>query len=110
MRRFTWTILLTCGALLACDDEDSSAEPATQTCAERTPEFIARCPPGSDPSVTSTSVTTCETGELTDEDGAVTGICEVIETCVLACNFVSPCECGIESATSDGIVCRQCEG
>ena len=71
--------------------------------------LTAQCPPGSLPIVDETRTAGCEGSvEITDDSGAVTGICGAAESCTFICNFSDPCRCGIERITADGVFCAEC--
>lgn len=110
MKRIWWII-----AVLGCDDGNQQpplVEPGEveRTCAERADELRAQCPPGSDPVVGPAAMADCQGagGELTDPDGAVRGICEAADSCVVLCNFRDPCACGIDRITDEGVFCAEC--
>lgn len=68
--------------------------------------LAAQCPPGSNPTVL---VSGCVEGaEFTDADGQTTGFCARQGECLFACNFESPCRCGIDRITVEGVFCTDC--
>lgn len=103
-------------ALIGCDADDPSLTGAVdrgvveRTCMERAVELRAQCPPGSDPNVSVAATAQCQGAarELTDPDGAVRGICESSDGCLVVCNFLDPCACGIDRITAEGVFCAEC--
>lgn len=88
-------------------------------------DLIAQCPPGSDPKLEAMAVSMCEgSGEFSaggsDTDatpgpgtevlpsGHVEGVCRGSGECKVYCQFVIPCECGIETITRDELRCKDC--
>lgn len=71
--------------------------------------LVAQCPPGSLPIVDEAQTQACDgTGELTNDSGAVTGVCRAAESCQFICNFSDPCRCGIDRITAEGVFCAEC--
>lgn len=88
-------------------EKTADAGPVQQTCVERTAELIAQCPPGSQPEVVAAGTAECA-GQVIDAAGAVAGICEADDGCILFCNFSNPCTCGLDRVTTEGVFCAPC--
>ncbi len=74
--------------------------------------LVAQCPPGSNPILGATADSLCEAaaqGDLMNAEGAISGRCYGEQSCRVACQFSSPCRCGVASVTSDGVVCVDCD-
>ncbi len=75
-------------------------------------DLLAQCPPGSNPLLGATADSVCVAsvqGDLVNGEGAVSGRCFGQAGCQVACQFSSPCRCGVESVTRDGVVCVNCQ-
>lgn len=71
--------------------------------------LAAQCPPGSLPIVDEAQTRSCERdAEITDDSGAITGVCRAREACTFICNFSDPCRCGIDRITNEGVFCAEC--
>lgn len=71
--------------------------------------LAAQCPPGSLPIVDEALVEACDGAlEVTDDSGAVTGVCRAQASCQFICNFSDPCRCGVDRVTADGVFCAEC--
>lgn len=99
------TALLT---LAACSDP--SGQDNAGACASST--LVAQCPPGSNPILGATADSLCEAsaqGDLVNAQGAVSGRCYGEQTCQVACQFASPCQCGVDRVTQEGVFCIDCD-
>ena len=110
-------ILITLALLAAsCGDPGGSGGSTPESIAARckASELADQCPLGSRPVVEASVVERCDGSadvELSDGEGAVTGVCRREGQCLLVCNFTDPCRCGVDRITaSDGVVCASCEG
>lgn len=93
----------------ACDDADDGPGGAA-SCEDAA--LIAQCPPGSNPQLGSIAEAMCSGAAgaiLSDETGAATGNCVGTSQCQVACQWASPCLCGVASVTREGIQCQPCD-
>jgi hypothetical protein len=112
-------LLLLSLVLWGCETSDDPADPGGAGGAPQ-PEppvgsvcdvdvLVAQCPPGSLPIVEESQTRSCQGGaEITDDSGAVTGICRAAESCTFICNFSDPCRCGVDRITNEGVFCAKC--
>ncbi len=113
MKRLAAAIVL---LLSACSTNTNSTpqEPDELTTACITSELINQCPPGSSPTLEASIVSSCEGQaniQVSNDEGAVTGLCQRSGQCLLVCNFADPCTCGVESITqTQGVTCTDCAG
>ncbi len=69
------------------------------------------CPAGSVPRLDATSVAQCggtasgSFSQIVGADGAVSGACAASGECTFACVFETPCRCGVDTISADGVVC-----
>lgn len=106
---FRILVLATCLAP-ACDDADDG--PGASASCEDDQVLIAQCPPGSNPQLGSVAESMCSGAAgtiISDGQGAATGNCVGTSACVVACQWASPCLCGVASVTVDGIQCQPCD-
>ncbi|MCA9528418.1 MAG: hypothetical protein KC549_19170 [Myxococcales bacterium] len=115
MGRARWAVWLGV-ALIGCDDGGAGA-PADGADAGvggcNLPALVAQCPLGTSPAAGEQAEARCAeaVGGLTrDGQDAVSGQCQGAEGCRVLCQFAVPCACGVESVTSDGVICASCEG
>jgi hypothetical protein len=112
MQRFIRVLLFSSFApgLMACGDGTAATEAAT-ACAQST--LIAQCPPGSDPRLDAEAISMCEASgdaDFVQQNGSFTGKCEGEGECRVLCQFVVPCECGVDRVTEEGVFCTDCSG
>lgn len=108
MRHALWGLLWVAAAI-GCDGAKEGTKAAEQ-CAED--DLIAQCPPGSDPRLDAASTAQCEGSgslDLIEQNGSFTAACAGEGSCVVLCQFVDPCECGVLIITSDELRCKSCE-
>ena len=105
------TLLAACALLAsACKGPGTEAANVGESCAES--DLIAQCPPGSNPILGATAESMCEASasiDVTTESGSVSGRCFGSGTCRVVCQFASPCKCGVDSVTHDGVFCTPCD-
>lgn len=111
-------LALLVAALLACGaaEEESGGGKgggggAGGLAAQCTQDALAgQCPPGSHPFVSAGPTSRCGTGsgDIVAPDGTVLGICKGTNDCIVECNFVNPCRCGVDRITTEGVFCRSC--
>ncbi len=95
----------------ACEGPGEEAAGVGEACAES--DLISQCPPGSNPILGATAESMCSASasiDLTTESGSVSGRCFGQGTCRVVCQFSSPCLCGVDSVTQDGVFCTSCDG
>lgn len=96
-------------SMLACGSDDGGD--IKDACDQST--LIAQCPPASNPILGSQAEGQCQgavDGVVSDLEGRATGSCNSNASCRLYCQFSSPCLCGVESVTKDGVKCATCNG
>lgn len=73
--------------------------------------LAAQCPPSSRPLFGEDAAARCRQA-LEGGDGYETGLdagfCGGEGTCIFACNFDNPCDCGVERVTGEGVFCVDC--
>lgn len=75
--------------------------------------LVAQCPPGSSPDLSAAATSACEgriDALLSGAGGSVHAACRGEGECLVVCNFDSPCACGVERITHEGIFCVDCQG
>jgi len=73
--------------------------------------LAAQCPPGSTPLLGEAAASRCRLASESVggyESGFDAGVCQGQGSCVVACNFDNPCECGVERVTNEGVFCIDC--
>ena len=98
-------------ALTGCKAPGEEASAVGEACVES--ELIAQCPPGSNPLLGATASSMCMVDgevDLVENTGSVTGRCYGEGSCHVACQFATPCPCGVDSVTRDGVFCTSCVG
>lgn len=103
-------ITIAAGAFSGCDDADDG--PGGAASCEDDQTLIAQCPPGSNPQLGSVAESMCAGAAgtiISDGQGAATGNCVGTSACVVACQWASPCLCGVASVTDEGIQCQPCD-
>lgn len=105
-------------ALSGCGGDGDSAEsgaPGTSgvntgvECAES--DLIAQCPPGSSPDLSAEATSECEGRVdflLSGDGGAIEAACRGNGECLVVCQFDSPCQCGVDRITTEGVFCVDC--
>ena len=92
---------------IGCKDvsDGVNAINVAETCAES--ELVAQCPLGTMPEFKSAAASQCtdEQEQLTDEMGSVIGTCAGTGECSVLCVFASPCVCGVDRITTEGVFC-----
>lgn len=91
----------------ACDGGGGGGVAAA--CAEST--LIAQCPKGSSPILGTAADSICRSAagvDVTNAEGAVSARCLGESACRVVCQFASPCPCGVESITPEGVFCVDC--
>jgi hypothetical protein len=96
--------LFTC-LISACGTE---AIKVAEECIES--DLIAQCPPGTIPDFTASAASMCGVSgeievDLVSESGSVTGSCAGTGECRVICRFETPCECGVDRITEEGVFC-----
>lgn len=74
--------------------------------------LAAMCPPGSQPLTGPDAFDACQGRgdvQITNGDGAISGVCQGQGACLVVCNLQDPCTCGIERIDTQGIFCVPCE-
>lgn len=97
-------------SLAGCEDSPGT-EGAGAACAEA--DLVAQCPPGSSPLLGTAGEELCQGQagvDIVGGEGSVTGRCVGSGRCVVACQFASPCACGVAAVTREGVFCVPCEG
>lgn len=95
--------------LTACQGPGEEGAAVGATCVES--DLVAQCPPGSNPVLGAAAESSCTVDgelDLVNESGAVTGRCYGSGTCRVACRFSSPCPCGVDAVTREGVFCTDC--
>jgi hypothetical protein len=98
-------------ALAACQAPGEEATNVGQACVES--DLVEQCPPGSNPILGASAESMCEASasvDLTTQTGSVSGRCFGSGTCRVVCQFASPCACGVDEVTRDGVFCTDCSG
>lgn len=97
------------GAGAAAASPGTSGTQTGQSCVDS--DLIAQCPPGSQPDLSAAATSECE-GQtdflLSGDGGSVHGACRGTGECLVVCNFDSPCTCGVDRITTEGIFCTDC--
>ncbi len=104
--RLLLTLIAAALCPLACSEDGT--EVATE-CVKS--DLIAQCPPGSDPRLDAAAASKCEAAgdaNLITQDGSITGSCVGEGTCSVLCQFLVPCECGVDMITDQGVFCADC--
>ena len=102
-------LLIAALTVIGCDDADDGPG-GSASCEDAV--LIAQCPPGSNPQLGSVAEASCggAAGTISsDASGAATGNCVGSSQCVVACQWASPCLCGVASVTREGIDCQPCD-
>ena len=89
--------------LIGCGE---NATKTAEKCAES--DLIAQCPVGTLPDLTASATSMCDgsaEANLLNEEGAVTGSCQGTGDCRVVCRFETPCQCGVERITAEGVFC-----
>lgn len=84
----------------------TEATEGAEECAQS--DLIAQCPVGSNPRLDARATSQCEGKaqfDLIEENGEVTGSCSGTGDCVVVCDFVVPCNCGVETLTTETLQC-----
>lgn len=95
--------------LAACNGPGEEGAQVGSECVQN--DLVAQCPPGSNPILGASAESMCEASasvDLTTESGAVSGRCFGAGSCRVACQFASPCRCGVDAVTREGVFCTPC--
>ncbi|MCK6574652.1 hypothetical protein L6V77_26560 [Myxococcota bacterium] len=93
-----------------CQGPGEEAAGVGEACAES--DLVAQCPPGSNPILGASATSMCEASasvDLLTESGSVSGRCFGEGTCRVVCQFASPCRCGVDAVTREGVFCTPCD-
>jgi hypothetical protein len=102
--------LLALCLLTACQGPGEEAAGVGAACAQS--DLVSQCPPGSNPILGASAQSMCEASasvDLLTESGSVSGRCFGEGTCRVVCQFASPCRCGVDAVTREGVFCTPCD-
>jgi hypothetical protein len=111
--RATFSLVTSAIVALGLGSEGCSADEAAKTgeaCAQST--LIAQCPAGSNPILGASAQQSCAgkgDASLITESGSATGQCQGSGSCQVLCQFASPCTCGVDSVSKEGVICSKCK-
>ncbi len=95
--------------LIGCRGQEATQ--IAQTCAES--ELLSQCPPGTTAELTASATSQCDgsiDAQIIDVSGAITATCQGSGSCKVLCTFTSPCHCGVDRITEEGVFCvHPCE-
>lgn len=109
MTSLTKTLLGTALLLAAASCGGTDGTKTGEECVKS--DLIEQCPPGSDPRLDAEASSKCEgsaDGSLITEELSVTGSCAGTGSCQVLCQFVVPCDCGVDRIDDTGVYCESC--
>lgn len=104
-----WVLVVLAWVMAGCGDDDAGG---VGQCTEEA--LAAACPAGTTPMADDASKAQCQSksqyAPILGADGlSVTGVCSGGELrCQSLCGLSTPCECGVEAASAQGVTCAKC--
>ena len=107
-------VFVAAAMLISCGDEGAEAGVTAAECVDN--DLVAQCPPNTVPRLDADSAAECnESGSISVDsivgsgEGGVSSVCAGTGSCVVVCDLVSPCSCGVERISpEEGVVCSTC--
>jgi hypothetical protein len=118
--RNKWIFIFVCALLGGCALQGEGGEPEAVEAPVNNglpagcdaAALAAMCPPGSQPLTGREAFDACQGQggvQITDNTGAIAGVCAGQGACLVVCNLQDPCQCGVERIDNTGIYCVPCE-